>query len=280
MGQTAVASASIGSGFVSKLYLNNDGSGFTSPPSVIFSPSPANDTARAVAITTTVANVTSIEKILFTNRGSGYTTPPTVTFTGGGGTGAAATCSIETAYNGVIRLNTLSGGSGYGTVPNVTVGAPGAGVTATGIASISASGDASTAFFNQDDLVRFIYVDEPGKGYTSTPTVTVDNPDSMLGIGNYEFNEIVKGANSGTEARVKSWDVDTYTLLIGNVGIGSTVAGFFRGEEIVGQTSGAKYACASFNSDDANDKYNEGDEFQFEADNILDFTESNPFGVV
>ncbi len=280
LGQTAEATSSIASGFISELFLNNDGSGFTSAPSVVFSPSPANDTARAVAITTTRANVTSIEKILFTNRGSGYVTPPTVTFVGGGGSGAAATCSIETTLQGVVRINTLSGGSGYGTVPSVTIGAPGAGITATGIASISASGDASTAFFNQDDIVRFVYVDNPGKGYTSTPTVTIDNPDSMAGVGTYQFNEIIKGSQSGTEARVKSWDVDSYTLLIGNVGIGSTVAGFYRGEEIVGQTSGAKYACASFNSDDANDKYNEGDEFEFEADQILDFTESNPFGVI
>ena len=49
-------------------------------------------------------------------------------------------------------------------------------------------------------------------------------------------------------------DKDKYDEYL-NVGIGSTVAGFYRGEEIVGQTSGAKYACASFNSDDANDKY-------------------------
>ena len=102
----------------------------------------------------------------------------------------------------------------------------------------------------------------------------------MAGVGTYQFNEIIKGSQSGTEARVKNWDVDSYTLLIGNVGIGSTVSGFYTGEEIVGQRSGAKYACASFNSDDSNDKYNEGDEFEFEADNILDFTESNPFGVV
>ena len=280
LGQTAEATTSIASGFISELFLNNDGSGYTSAPSVVFSPSPANDTARAVAITTTIANVTSIEKILFTNRGSGYVTPPSITFVGGGGSGAAATCSIEPTLQGVVRINTLSGGAGYGTVPNVTIAAPGAGVTATGIASISASGDAATAFFNQNDLVRFVYVDNPGKGYTSTPTVTIDDPDSMAGIGTYQFNEVIKGSQSGTEARVKSWDVDSYTLLIGNVGIGSTVSGFFIGEEIVGQTSGAKYACASFDSDDANDKYNEGDEFEFEADQILDFTESNPFGVI
>jgi hypothetical protein len=62
------------------------------------------------------------------------------------------------------------------------------------------------------------------------------------------------------------------------VGIGSTVSGFYTGENIIGQESGASYSLGSYNSDDANDKYNDGDEFEFNADQILDFTESNPFG--
>ena len=123
-------------------------------------------------------------------------------------------------------------------------------------------------------------MDNPGKGYTSTPTVTIADPESMVGVGTYQYNEIVKGSRSGTTATVRNWDVDTKILLVANVGIGSTVAGFFDGEEIVGQISGAKYATASYNSDDANDKYSDGDEFEFQADQIIDFTESNPFGVV
>jgi len=270
IGQTAEATASIASGFISELYLNNDGSGYTSQPTITFSDSPANDTARAIGILTTRANVTSIEKILFLNRGSGYETPPIITISGGGGTGAAATCGIHTTSNGVVRVNMLSGGVGYSTVPNVTIAAPGAGTTAVGIASVGTSG--------QNKVVKFIHVDNPGKGYTSTPVVTVDDPASMLGIGTYQFNEIVKGARSGTEARVKSWDVDNHILQISNVGIGSTVAGFYNGEDIIGQTSGAAYSVSFYESDDINDKYNSGDEFETFGDEILDFTESNPFG--
>ncbi len=65
-----------------------------------------------------------------------------------------------------------------------------------------------------------------------------------------------------------------------NVGIGSTVSGFFVGEDVVGKESGAKYTVASFNATDVDDKYNSGDEFQTFGDDILDFTESNPFGQV
>ena len=67
-------------------------------------------------------------------------------------------------------------------------------------------------------------------------------------------------------------------LQISNVGIGGTIQGFYVGEIIVGKTSGAEYSIASYNSDDANDKYNDGDEFESFGDDILDFTESNPFG--
>ena len=272
LGRTALATASLGSGYVSEIFLNNDGSGFTSAPTITFSDSPANDTTRAIGIMTTRANVTSIEKILVLNAGSGYVTPPTISFSGGGGTGAAATCSIQTGFNGVVRVNVIDGGVGYGTAPTVTIEAPGSGIQATGITSVGDSG--------QNRVVKFIYVDNPGKGYTSSPTVTIADPESMVGVGTYQYNEIVKGSRSGTTATVRSWDVDTKVLLVTNVGIGSTVAGFFGGEEIVGQISGAKYATASYNSDDANDKYSDGGEFEFQADQIIDFTESNPFGVV
>ena len=270
VGRTAEVAASIGIGYVREIFLNNDGSGFTSPPTITFSASPAFTDARAVGILTTRANVTSIEKILMTSAGAGYITPPTITISGGGGTGAAATCSIETVFQGVINFNVVDGGVGYGTEPSIAVTQPGAGTTAVGIASIGTAGS--------DQVLKSVYIADPGRGYTTTPNVTVANPPSMAGIGTFVFNEVIKGSRSGTEARVKSWDQDTNILLVSNVGIGSTVSGFFTGENIVGQESGASYALGSYNSDDANDKYNDGDEFEFNADQILDFTESNPFG--
>ena len=272
LGRTAEATASIGQGYVQEIFLNNDGSGFTSRPTITFSDSPAGDPARAVGILTTRANVTSIEKILLINAGSGYTTTPTISITGGGGTGAAATCSLETEFTGVIRINMIDGGVGYGTEPTVTIAAPGAGTTAVGIASIGIAG--------QDSVVKQIFLTNSGRGYSSTPDVTIAPPASMAGVGTYIFNEIVIGARSQTEARVKSWDQDTRLLQLGNVGIGSTTAGFYTGEDVVGQESGATYAVSIFDPEDNNDKYNDSREFEFEADQILDWTESNPFGQV
>ncbi len=271
-GRTATATANIETGYIRNLFLNNDGSGFTSPPTVAISTSPTGqvgDNATAIGVLTTRANVTSIEKILMTNAGAGYTVAPTITITGGGGIGAAATCSIETTQKGVFRFVVMDSGVGYSTTPTVSV--VGAAVTAVGIASIGRAGS--------DMVVKSIYISDPGEGYTTAPAVTITNPPQLTGIGTYIYNEIVIGETSRTEARVRNWDEDTKILKIANVGIGSTAKGFATGEAIIGRDSGARYTVDIFKKTDEDDKYNQGDEFELEADKILDFTQTNPFGV-
>ena len=271
-GRTATANANIETGYIRKIFLNNDGSGFTSPPTVAISTSPTGqvgDNATAVGVLTTRANITSIKELLLTNAGAGYTVAPTITITGGGGIGAAATCSIETTQKGVFRFVMLDTGVGYSTTPSVTV--VGAAVTAVGIASIGRAGS--------DMVVKSIYISDPGEGYTTAPAVTIANPPQLTGIGTYLYNEIVIGEKSRTEARVRNWDKDTKILKIAHVGIGSTAKGFATGEAILGQESGASYTVDVFKKTDEDDKYNQGDEFELEADKILDFTQTNPFGV-
>ncbi len=276
VGVTATANPVLGTGYIRELFLNNDGSGFTGTPTVAISTSPTGnfaDNATAVAFTTSIANVTSVDKILLTNAGAGYTEAPTITITGGGGTGAAATCSINTSSAGIVRFIMTEEGVGYGTAPTVTVSNPALGIAserAVGIASIGAN----SSGFNQ---VNSIFVSNPGENYDNTATVTIADPETISGIGTYLFNEVVQGMRSGTQARVKSWDIDTGILQVGNVGIGTTTTGFFPGEDIKGLTSGALFSVSNFD-DDTEDKYNEGDIFESEADLIIDFSESNPFG--
>jgi hypothetical protein len=131
IGRTASANAAISgtvySGYVREIFLNNDGYGYTSPPTISFSASPTGqvgDRATAVGILSTRGGITSLDRILITNAGAGYTVAPTITISGGGGVGAAATCSIETSLNGVIRFNILDGGVGYVTPPTVTISSP------------------------------------------------------------------------------------------------------------------------------------------------------------
>ena len=349
VGVTATATSVINTGYVREVFLNNDGSGYTSAPIVQFDESPVSGgTATAVAITTSRGGVTSVKEILLTNAGFGYTTVPNIQIYSGGGTGVAATCSIETTQNGVISFAINNGGSGYSSVPTVTIGAPSAGAagtstigaggtitqltltnpgaayaiaptvtiagpagvgsTATATANIGAGGtltsltitspgsgyavapivtisnddqfkDATLATasgraeISSGNIVTGIRILNTGIGYASAPDVTISDPPLISGIGTYQFNEIITGSKSGTTARVKEWDQDTKILKI------SYVDGTFtNGEMIVGAASSARYAVDFHTNDDTYDKYTDNDEIETEADLILDFTESNPFG--
>lgn len=197
--------------------------------------------------------------------GTGYATtnPPKIEITGTSAPTVAGSFYPIIAGGEIKSIKVISPGSGY--YPNVSIAQ-----TAVGIASIGREG--------ADDVVKFIYVSNPGVGYTGIPAVTIANPDTLTGFGTYYFNEIVYGSRSKTEARVKEWDQDTKILKVSNVSIGSTQLGFFEGESIIGKESGANYSVQVYTQDDTYDKYTENDEFEILGDSILDFTESNPFG--
>jgi hypothetical protein len=268
-GSTATASATIGTGYIRKIYLNNDGYAYTGNPTVSISTAPSGGiNASAVAITSSFGGVRSVKEILLINAGSGYTVAPTITISGGGGSGAAATCSIETVNNGIISFSMLNVGSGYKTKPVITItGSVGTGETAVGIASLGTNNEVSA-----------IRISNSGAGYTQAPIVTIANPPSLSGFGTYIFNEIITGSTSGTQARVKSWDYDTKVLKVSFANIGENNSGFYPGEIIVGSSSSATYAVSIANEWDLYDKYGENKVIQDEADQIIDFSQSNPFG--
>ena len=286
-GRTATAiaqiSGTVNSGYIQKIHLNNDGYGYTSVPNIGITSSPTGqvgDNAEAVGFLTTRGGVTSLEKILLVSAGAGYTVAPTITITGGGGAGAAATASLVTNGLGVMRINISDGGVGYSTAPTVTIQAPtpsGISTVAVGIASIRRVGN--NEFTVGNDVVSAILLEDAGRGYSSQPTVTISDPPVISAQGNFIFNEIVEGSRSKLQARVKEWDKDTAVLKVANVGIGATTAdSFFPGETIRGVDSGASWMVQVYTHDDTYDKYTENDEFESLGDNLLDFTESNPFG--
>ena len=353
LGETATASAALNSasGYIRKIYLNDDGTGYTSTPTVSITPSTLGSNATAVAITTSKGGVLSVSEILIVNAGSGYTREPTITISGGGGAGAAATCSIERSFNGVQSITLTDTGSGYPIVPLITISAPvsigaaatvgmgttgaiirytltapgqnynpnknpvltfssapSGGSTASGYAVVGASGTVTAliitsagygytvtptvsiantfadkiglntavavAYVNSATEVSGVRIVDPGNGYTSAPTVVIANPPRIRGIGNYQFNELIVGQNSKTTGRVKSWDADTRIL---KVGINSGT--FYAGEDVVGAASSAIYVVSSYDQSDIYDPYAENDEIENIADQIVDFSESNPFGV-
>jgi len=268
IGSTATASCGINSGYINRIYLNNDGYNYTSSPVVSISTAPVGGiNAEAVAITTSKGGVRSIYSIELTNSGAGYTSPPLITISGGGGVGASATCSIETQFNGITNFTITNNGLGYSVPPTISiVGDVGSGVTAI-----------AKCIVGSGQSISSIRILNPGVGYTVAPSIIISDPPTLLGIGTYQYNEVITGSISGTMARVKSWDKDTNILKVSYIDNASN-RGFYKGENIVGSASSASYSVASYSNWDEHDKYSENIQIETEADNIIDFSESNPFG--
>jgi len=207
-------------------------------------------------------NQKSVQQVVITNPGAGYTLAPVLQVTGGGGSGAAGTVFIGDGAVGIVTLT--DAGSGYTTAPTVTITAPvGAGNTqATAEAVVSAAGTISA-----------IHITNAGAGYTSSPTITIGNP-SLNNSGNFKFNEIVTGSITGHTARVRTWSATTNVLEVANV------SGMFSiGENLTGGTSGAVHALRVISEDPPEDGFADNVNIESAADDILDFSEQNPFGI-
>ena len=276
IGSTATVGVSTTTGYIRKITLNDDGSGYTKVPTVAITTAPSGGTdATAVAITTSVGNIFSIKEILLTNPGAGYTETPTITIVSAGatitgvgtttyGVGAAATATLVTTDSGIGTVSIASSGSGYPASPIITFNTPTSGVgTATG-----------SVVINSDNFVTQVLISDAGIGYTSgTGIATISTPPIITGIGTFQFNEQVTGSVSGAKARVKTWDASENTLKVG-----TTDGTFVAADIIVGSSSSARYSVDYIETAEFSDKYDKGDEIETEADSILDFSESNPFG--
>lgn len=82
--------------------VTNDGTGYTSTPTVTISAPSLTYGTTATAVATVVSN--KVSAITVTNAGSGYTSAPTVTITGGGGSSATATASVSALSPSGLRL--------------------------------------------------------------------------------------------------------------------------------------------------------------------------------
>ncbi len=275
IGSTATAITTVFNGGVKYVVVTNRGRSYTSTPNVLFS-SPEGGVV-ATGIATMIAGIGDlcepnesllrVQGVQITNPGYGYTIAPSVSFYGGGGEGAEATAFIGDGIVGVITVT--SGGSGYANPPQISF---------VGIASTSAQAIAIMS----NGTVSEIRILDSGLGYTQPPTIVIESPYSS-GFGTYIYNEEVVGSSSSITARVRRWDSTTLLLQLSNAS-----GPFTPGELIVGQESGASYQIRQLDQTVITEQKEEkniiinhfaqNDDVQIAANDILDFSETNPFG--
>lgn len=287
-------------GAVNDVFISNMGKQFSETPVVAFSSAPSGGiTATGIASVSyeypgCAGKSGRVDAILLTNAGCGYTVPPMITVQGGGGTGFAATVGIANS-NSVRAVTVSNGGSGYMQAPQVRIGVyptfdetyvffdstefyfssssrPVGQNNATGIATISRAG-----------IVTDVYITSGGDNFQYTPVVVFDPPASIGDLpdgskvivgGTYIFNEIVKGMTSGCTARVKDWNANVNFMQLGII-----AGAFIPGEYLVGETSGATMVIGSINTDGIMDPYAANQVIEIAADQIIDFSSNNPFGM-
>jgi hypothetical protein len=274
VGSTATAITSVVNGGVVEVIVTNRGRGYNSPPDVGFSTSPgltatgsANMIGGIVDLCEPNENSLRVQSVDIVNPGFGYTIAPIVAFYNGGGTGAEAFARIGDGVLGVITVT--SGGSGYSSVPNVTI---------VGIANTTPIIKAEL----ENGSVSRIVIVKSGIGFTEIPQIMISDP-TFIGVGTYQFNELVTGNVTGNTARVKKWNSVDNILELSN-----TTGSFVNGELITGEVSNAQYKIQvginTLTQNDANDlnikldPFLQNNDIQIEANKIIDETEYNIFG--
>ncbi len=157
---------------------------------------------------------------------------------------AKATSAIT--GDAVSGITISDGGAHYkvATPPSVTIsGGGGTGATAT--TTVSSTG-----------IVNGIAITSGGSGYSSAPTITIDY------------------SPKDNRAEVKSWDSATRSLQVYN-----RTGTFTTAEVITGITSGAKWSPETFDTlNNTNSNYDQNRQIEDSGDEIIDWTEGNPFG--
>ena len=266
--QLASSTSAIGGKSVERIDLVNDGTGYLTVPIVAISTAPIgglNATAVAIMTSRSGQRGSSIDKILVINPGIGYTITPTVTIKSNSGSGGIATAIIESGSLSAFTITNV--GLKYSSAPVVSISTASVGV-------ISAT---AKALINSSGIVTSIRYINAGVGYTQAPVITLSSPTGVS-TGSYTFNEVVRGVSTGTSAYVNDWDYDTRVLQVKIVN-----GNFTPGENIVGMGtsfggSNASYKVYSINKQNEIDEDADNIPIENEADEILDFSERNPFG--
>ena len=238
----------------------------------------------------------AVSQAVVNTNGSRYNFTPTVTVTGDG-TGATAHAEMivvnvggsipttpaifdPTVKNGkMVGLKILNGGEGYDVSRSyIDFNDPGtAGTKPVVVPTFDSNGTLTKVEITNEgdgyDSVSQIVIDSGGSGYT---TAAFDIESVPAGLsGNFQDGETVTSGTTAGTALLADWDKSE-----GWLKLKSPTVDFQIGELLVGNTSGASITIHSYDAMKTTDtKYSESSTFETFADDIIDFSEGNPFGL-
>ena len=214
-------------GAVATIPIISGGSGYTSSPTFTVSAPdvPGGNTAVATAVLS-AGVVTSITVA----GGTGYINPPTVTFAGGGGTGLAIGIpTMQTVANGTATLRyagvtatgtvNLKYGSGYSSLPAITITPVSAGNGASGyFVGVQSAAKLTPLIVNGQ--ITSVQIDDGGVGYTYA-NLTVSG-DGTSGIVSADLSPgDINTLQANTELLTPDGRIMAYPVVSGGYGYGS-----------------------------------------------------------
>ena len=238
----------------------------------------------------------ALTNIFISDNGSKYNETPTITITGDGTGATAEAFMVNITVSGgsptssaVIRsvvkegqirsINIVDGGAGYDEDrATLNVSAPDSGGIAATLVPTFTNGTLTAINILSGGSgyksVRLIDITNGGSGYTSASASFTPAPAGITGA--FTVPELVTGSSTGTTANLVEWNADE-----GFVKLKTPTGSFLVGELIVGSESGAQIVLDSRNEQaTADPKYSESVTFENFGDDIIDFSEGNPFGLV
>ena len=251
-GTTATGTVVVDGGAVSNIFIQDNGSKYNETPAVTISGDGTGATAEAFMVNITVS--------------------------GGSPTSSAVIRAI--VKEGQIRsVDIKDGGAGYDEDrATLNVSAPDSGGIAATLIPTFTNGTLTAINILSGGSgyksVRLIDITNGGSGYTSATASFTAAPAGITGA--FTVPELVTGASTGATANLVEWNADE-----GFVKLKTPTGTFLIGELIVGSESGAQIVLD--NRDEqatADPKYSESVTFESIGDDIIDFSETNPFGLV
>ena len=302
---TAVAITTTRAGLFSieRIVLTNAGAGYTTPPLVTITGGGGVGAAATAAVEQSNFGIVDF---VITDNGVGYAATPTVTITGISTSPAAAEVNLL-ANNTISDIFLKNAGIGYTVQPTVTIANPslisGVGNFIRGEKVKGVSSGIEAIVKEWDIDTRILKISNVGIGSTQrafipgetiqatestfftvglTTTATIGVTTTLItGINtsgitlNQELNQVEFGQTIvvGTGATVTSIGAGTInisSLSLNTTGVTTTIS--------IGSTVFSNYALDFFSEENQDTTFESNDVIESEADDLLDFTEGNPFG--